>query len=146
MLRTHPITLRVQAGSAPADFDVDGEHTVFSDELVQLIASGLKDTVVSSSAGGFTDGDIAQSHSGLVNRELERADWLTPTGGDVGDLEDTSGSGGKWDQFAENERRFGVKSTYKGELHASPNLPARQASPRRRPACALPPWRPAPLY
>ena len=94
------------------------EHTVFADQLLLLVARGLTDRLSSSSSSGrgngFTDGEIATSNTGLVNRELQRwgdvvVDQTLYTDLSSGD------TGGKWDQFEANKRLFKVEGKYNGE-------------------------------
>ncbi|KAI1766507.1 hypothetical protein GGR53DRAFT_208621 [Hypoxylon sp. FL1150] len=57
-----------------------------------------------------TDSSISAARP---NRERVLQPWVGPSDSDSLDLSlETSTSGGAWDQFAANERQFGIKSTY----------------------------------
>lgn len=46
--------------------------------------------------------------------------WVAPSDSDSQDLSlETSTSGGVWDQFAANERQFGIKSTYDENIYTT---------------------------
>lgn len=68
-------------------------------------------------SGFQTDTAISNSRFGN-ERVLQR--WV-PDSSDVidGSLEKQSNKGGAWDQFAENERLFGVKTDYKEEYYTT---------------------------
>ncbi|KAI1492869.1 hypothetical protein F5X96DRAFT_677500 [Biscogniauxia mediterranea] len=81
--------------------------------------SGKGDAKANGNSGGFrTDAAISSSRSG---RERTLTPWVAPTGSDSIDLslETTSTSGGGWDQFAANERQFGIKSTYDENIYTT---------------------------
>lgn len=112
----HPSRHPLQDGEAPGDYEPEGSVTFGSDEISVLAASGLRDALLAGE--GFTDGDIAQTNAGLMNRELERSDWLTagqaPDAALLDGLDEHSGPSGRWDQFEVNAKKFNVKSTYNG--------------------------------
>ncbi|KAJ4307227.1 poly(A)-binding protein binding protein [Collariella sp. IMI 366227] len=63
--------------------------------------------------------DTAISNSRLGNERTLKA-WVPDTGYEVdGSLEKPSGGGGAWDQFAENERLFGLKTDYDENIYTT---------------------------
>ena len=77
LLACPPRTRALQPDDAPHAKKVDGGcYTVAFDELVQIVARNVKEDAPGG-GGGFTDAEIAQRSAGLVNRELQRPDWLT---------------------------------------------------------------------
>ncbi|KAI0385413.1 hypothetical protein F5Y04DRAFT_276744 [Hypomontagnella monticulosa] len=65
-----------------------------------------------------TDSAISSSRQG---RERTLQPWVGPTTSDDLDLslEKSSGSTGQWDQFAANERKFGIKTTYDENIYTT---------------------------
>ncbi|KAI1373823.1 hypothetical protein F4677DRAFT_455806 [Hypoxylon crocopeplum] len=68
-------------------------------------------SAISSQNNFRTDSAISSTRSG---RERVLQPWVGPTDSDGLDLslEKSSGGSGPWDQFAANERQFGIKTTY----------------------------------
>lgn len=64
------------------------------------------------------DGAISSSRPG---RERVLQPWVGPSSSDGLDmsLEKSSGGSGAWDQFAVNERQFGIKSTYDENIYTT---------------------------
>lgn len=81
-------------------------------------ATNLRKGVPSS--GFRTDTDISGGTGPARERELHR--W-EPTAEDVAagtvGLEEGTSSGGTWDQFAENERLFGLKSNFDENIYTT---------------------------
>lgn len=73
--------------------------------------------------GGFkTDADITTAQSNGAGRTLQKFDFSGPTGGsDNLDLSAPHGrqGGTSWDQFAVNERQFGVKTDFNEEMYTT---------------------------
>lgn len=65
-----------------------------------------------------TDSAISSSRQG---RERTLQPWVGPTSSDGLDLslEKSSSGSGSWDQFAANERKFGIKSTYDENIYTT---------------------------
>ncbi|KAI1460938.1 hypothetical protein F4805DRAFT_465379 [Annulohypoxylon moriforme] len=65
--------------------------------------------------------DSAISTTPRPGRERVLQPWVGPTSSDGLDLslEKSSGGGGAWDQFAANERQFGIKSTYDENIYTT---------------------------
>ncbi|KAI1083754.1 hypothetical protein F5B20DRAFT_568426 [Whalleya microplaca] len=65
-----------------------------------------------------TDGAISAARPG---RERVLQPWVGPAGSENTDLslEKSSSSGGSWDQFAVNERQFGIKTTYDESIYTT---------------------------
>merc|ERR1719421_1881641 len=76
-----------------------------------------------------TDREIRQGKGAMSRQELQNLDgrelMMWEGGGDgAGDdmnltLGDSNEHGGAWDQFAVNEKQFGVKSTYREDLYTT---------------------------
>jgi hypothetical protein len=101
---------------SPKDMaDIKFEHPDLTPDKASD-SSGSSAAAVAASAGsggGFkTDTDISGNQSGFFERELQP--WK-PEEGDLPEAtleESVSGHVGNWDQFAVNEQKFGVQSTY----------------------------------
>ncbi|KAI1506630.1 hypothetical protein F5X99DRAFT_415331 [Biscogniauxia marginata] len=89
-----------------------------SDARVVGPGSGKSDAKANGNSSTFrTDAAISSSRSG---RERVLQPWVGPSSSDGLDmsLEKTTSSGG-WDQFAANERQFGIKSTYDENIYTT---------------------------
>ncbi|KAI5862420.1 hypothetical protein GGS23DRAFT_99702 [Durotheca rogersii] len=86
--------------------------------------------------GNPNKGDVKQNGTSVNSRNDFRTDsaisaarlgherplqpWVAPTNSDGLDLSlEKSGGGGTWDQFAANERQFGIKSTYDENIYTT---------------------------
>lgn len=70
--------------------------------------------MIGSTAAFRTDGDISGN---LAIRERELKPWVSSTDTDFDLNQDESGA--QWDQFATNERLFGLKSDYNENLYTT---------------------------
>ena len=90
-----------------------------SQDIVQLLAEEVDTRNVAKDLKFMTDTDISASNS-TGERELVAWSADGEDAGLEGGLGDTKGAGiGKFDQFAVNERKFGVKSTYDETLYTT---------------------------
>jgi PAB1-binding protein PBP1 len=75
-------------------------------------------TIPSGNRSSFRT-DTAISNSRLGGERTLKA-WVPDAGYEVdGSLEKSSGGGGAWDQFAENERLFGLKTDYDENIYTT---------------------------
>ncbi|KAL7623926.1 poly(A)-binding protein binding protein [Parahypoxylon ruwenzoriense] len=93
-----------------------------SDARVMGANSGKSDVKQNGTTAGSrndfrTDSAISNSRLG---RERPLQPWVGPTSSDGLDLNlEKSSGGGAWDQFAANERQFGIKSTYDESIYTT---------------------------
>ena len=90
---------------------------IFSQDFVEIEARDLPAAAGSTAAGGFTDTEISGSNvKAGEHRELTK--WVDDGGGEkeiaLGGRDDRG-----WDQFAENEKLFGVTSTYNERMYTT---------------------------
>ena len=136
-------TLRVAraltlAGGAPAPPAPPVDTLVIPPtDLLSLDAADVRvDAPAAGAAPGAdfgTDAEISAGRGGRAGRELER--WVPDAGvADTGALEEGGGGGGgkgprgrgrahasstSWNQFAENEAKFGVRTDYRDEFYTT---------------------------
>jgi LsmAD domain len=88
-------------------------------DILSISATNVTLGTTNTASTGFrTDAAISGTPQGGQQRPLER--WQpdnSPSTGMAGALE--SNSGGQWDQFATNERMFGVKTSYNEEIYTT---------------------------
>lgn len=87
---------------------------------VLVVKTKLTKTLGPQASGFRTDTDISGGAGPSRERELQR--W-EPTAEEMASanmsLEDSTTTGGGWDQFADNEMRFGVKSDYDENIYTT---------------------------
>jgi len=99
------------------------ELVVNAGDIVQVFVKNVSlegdfsGTSLSGSSGAFaTDREISRRQSGVKGRQLQRFDDFQDSEPSI-DLSLTSRA--KWDQFAVNEERFGVRSTFDEEQYTT---------------------------
>lgn len=97
---------------------------------------GQANTSAGSRTGFRTDAAISNTRGG-IGRDLQRWEPDTKDDGSL-TLEKSAGQTGQWDQFATNERLFGIKSDYDENIYtteidkAHPNFQQRVALADRK--------------
>ncbi|KAK4896631.1 poly(A)-binding protein binding protein [Elasticomyces elasticus] len=115
--------------SSEEEFIGEGEDHTMAFDVQDTVCLSVDDVVVSApqqngtavqpaSTGFRTDTDISGASRQQPGQQRELQRWDAGQDTDV-DLSLESGGVGEWDQFATNESKFGVGSTYKEEYYTT---------------------------
>ncbi|KAI8376726.1 hypothetical protein EDC96DRAFT_456330 [Choanephora cucurbitarum] len=122
---------KIHDPSAPLEADktnpnpIKNTLLIFSKDLIEINAAdvdlNLADTASSANRNTFkTDTDISGKLD-IKERELHKwAPSIEDEENALGLLEEERSSGGSWDQFAANEKLFGLKTDFDEEIYTTP--------------------------